>query len=166
MQRVCRAQRKGLEPRPFDCHPSRMATARTASGTSKVSVDDTRWPILVVTQLVEQLTDAERVESLEVSSAVLKHRGGDRYAMVLDNRKAGPLPATQRKLIAEHMERYAARARSRCVCTAFVSDSTLMRGVLTAIMWLRKPEVETQIFGELEEAIRWARAKLQSAGAI
>jgi len=130
-------------------------------GTSKVTVDDSRWPVLLVTQQVEQLTDAERLESLEASNAVLNSHGADRYAMVLDNRKAGPLPPTQRKLMAEYMERHAMRSRSRCVCTAFVSDSLMMRGVLTAIMWLRKPEVETQVFAGLEEATAWARAKLK-----
>lgn len=130
-------------------------------GTSKVAVDDTRWPVLVVTQLVEQLTDPERLESLDASNAVLNAHGTERYAMVLDNRKAGPLPPTQRKLMAEYMERHAMRARSRCVCTAFVSDSLMMRGVLTAIMWLRKPEVETQVFAGLEEATVWARSKLK-----
>lgn len=134
-----------------------------SSLSSKVTVDDDRWPVLVVTQRVEQLTDAERLQSLELSNSVLQSHGLDRYAMVLDNRKAGPLPATQRKMMAEYMERHAMRARSRCVCTAFVSDSIMMRGVLTAIMWLRKPDVETQVFGDLDDAIAWARTRLKGA---
>lgn len=140
-----------------------MERAISHGGTDKVTVDQTRWPVLVVTQRVEQLTDSERLASLEASSAVLAAHGADRYAMVLDNRKAGPMPATQRKLMADYMEKHAMRARSRCVCTAFVSDSVVMRGVLTAIMWLRKPEVETQVFGDLDDAITWARGKLKLA---
>jgi hypothetical protein len=127
-------------------------------------VDDSRWPILVVTQLAEQLTDAERMDSLDRSNQVLIAHGSERYAMVLDNRRAGPVPPTQRKLIADYMARHATRSRTRCACTAFVSDSAVMRAMLTAITWLRKPEVETKVFGRLDEAITWARAQLDSRG--
>lgn len=116
---------------------------------------------LIVTQLVEQLTDAERLDSLDRSNRVLISHGSDVYAMVLDNRKAGPLPPTQRKLMADYMERHAMRARSRCACTAFVSDSAVMRAMLTAIMWLRTPDVETRVFARLDEAVAWARKKVE-----
>lgn len=139
-----------------------MEIANTRDIASKVTVNDERWPVLVVTQRVEQLTDPERMASLELSNRVLTSHGNDRYAMVLDNRKAGPLPATQRKMMADYMERHAMRARSRCACTAFVSESMVMRTMLTAIMWLRKPEVETQVFGDLDEAIGWCRARLKN----
>ena len=119
--------------------------------------------MLVVTQRAEQLTDAERRDSLEASTTVLNAHGREHYAMVLDNRRAGPLPATQRKMIADYMTEHSMRARSRCVCMAMVMDSMVMRAMLTAIMWLRKPEVESQVFADLGEAITWARSKLQAA---
>lgn len=124
-------------------------------------MDDSRWPIFVITQCVDQLTDPERLASLEMCSRVLTSHGSDLYATVLDNRKAGPLPATQRKMMAEYIERNALRSRSRCVGSAFISDSAVMRAMLTAILWLRKPEVETQVFGDLETGIAWARQRLR-----
>lgn len=133
--------------------------------TTKVTVDDNRWPVLVVTQRVDQLSDAERLASLETCSRALDAHGRERYAMILDNRKAGPMPATQRKMMADYMEKHAMRARARCVCTAMVMDSAVMRAMLTAILWLRKPEVETQVFGELDEAVTWARHKFEKARA-
>ncbi len=129
--------------------------------SAKVSTDDTQWPLLIVTQHAEQLTDAERIASLEECNRVLNAHGNDPYVMVLDNRKAGALPPTQRKLMAEYMEKHAVRARSRCVGTAFVSDSAVMRAMLTAIMWLRTPEVETRVFARFDEATAWGRTKLK-----
>jgi hypothetical protein len=123
--------------------------------TNKVTISADRWPVVVITQHVEQLTDEERLSSLAESDRVLTSRPGH-YSLVLDNRKAGPVPPRQRKLIAEYMERHALRSRTRCCSTAFVMDSAVMRGVLTAIMWLRKPEIETRVFGELQEAIAWS----------
>ncbi len=140
-----------------------MNVPRPAVDSPRVTVDDSRWPLMLVTQRAAQLTDAERLESLEASDRVLKAHGTERYCMVLDNRKAGPMPATQRKMIAEYMERNSVRARTRCVGTAFVSDSVVMRAMLTAIMWLRKPEVETQVFGDLDEATAWAASMYQRA---
>lgn len=131
--------------------------------TTKVTVDDDRWPVLVVTQRVDQLSDSERLASLEICSNALNAHGLERYAMILDNRKAGPMPATQRRMMADYMEKHAMRARARCVCTAMVMDSAVMRAMLTAILWLRRPEVETQVFGELDEAITWARHKFEAA---
>jgi hypothetical protein len=123
---------------------------------NKITISLERWPVVVIAQQVPQLTDAERLEALAESDRLLSSRTG-KYSMVLDNRKAGPVPPTQRKLIADYMEKHAARARMRCLSTAFVMDSTVMRGVLTAIMWIRKPEVETRVFAELDEAIAWSR---------
>jgi len=141
-------------------HHHQMDVERPQDISSKVKVDDSRWPVVIITQQIEQLTDAERIASLELSNQVLGSHGNAPYALVLDNRKAGPMPATQRKLIAEYMEKNALRARARCACTAFVSESVVMRAMLTAIMWLRKPEVETETFGDLNAAIAWGQRKL------
>lgn len=128
----------------------------------KWSVDTTRWPLLIVTQHAPTLTDAERMEALEDTERAL---GTDRgkYAVIHDSRLAGPLTPTQRAMIAEYSKRHDARTRARCVCNAFVFDSLVMRGALTAIMWLKPPVVESKVFSNLEDAITWARTKIEEA---
>jgi len=125
----------------------------------KVTIDDSRWPVVLISQLVEQLTDAERLASLDEADRILDARPDEAFSLVLDNRKAGPVPATQRKLIADYMARTTERDLARCLSAAFVVNSAVMQGVLTAIMWLRKPTVTTEVFRDVSEAMRWCAAK-------
>lgn len=125
---------------------------------NKYSVDDTRWPVVVITQIAEQLTDGERLASMAEADRVLDARPTEAFSLVLDNRKAGPVPATQRKLIADYMARTVERDRARCRSAAFVVNSAVMQGVLTAIMWIRKPTAPTEVFRDLGEAINWCAA--------
>jgi hypothetical protein len=83
------------------------------------------------------------------------------FAVVHDSRLAGPLTPTQRAMIAEHAKRHDARTRQRCVGIAFVFDSLVMRGALTAIMWLKPPVVDSKVFSNVEDALTWTRRKLE-----
>lgn len=87
---------------------------------------------------------------------------GGPYAIVLDNRSAGPVSPTQRAIIAEHMRLHAPRTSARCAGTALVFESPVLRGALTAILWLRPPVTVTKVFGSLDEAITWARERLDA----
>jgi len=118
-------------------------------------VDATRWPVLVVQRLSETIEDAALLVALETSAQMIDERGGY-YSLVLDNRLARNMSATQRKLIAADMLKHAERTRRLCLGTAFVFDSALMRGILTAVFWLRQPETQTRIFADIDEAVSWA----------
>ena len=118
-------------------------------------LDATRWPVIIVQRLSDSIEDAALVTALEVSARMIDERGG-RYSLVLDNRLARGMSATQRKLIAADMAKHAERTKRLCLGTAFVFDSALMRGILTAVFWLREPEVETRVFADIEEAVSWA----------
>lgn len=118
-------------------------------------VDATRWPVLIVQRLSDSIADAALASALEASARMIDERAS-RYSLVLDNRLARNMSATQRKLIADDMAKHAERTKRLCLGTAFVFDSALMRGILTAVFWLREPEVETRVFGDIEEAVSWA----------
>lgn len=111
--------------------------------------------MLVVQRLSEGIEDAALMTALDVSARMIDERGG-RYSLVLDNRLARHMSATQRKVIADDMAKHAERTKRLCLGTAFVFDSALMRGILTAVFWLRQPEVETRVFGDFDEAMSWA----------
>ena len=38
-----------------------------------------------------------------------------------------------------------------------VFQSTVLRGILTAIFWLKKPEYEVRVFADVTEAVVWGR---------
>lgn len=62
--------------------------------------------------------------------------------------------AYQRKMIAKTIENF----KTRRYVFAIVTDSSLIRGVLTAITWLRpeKPNMISSVHATFEEAARWA----------
>jgi hypothetical protein len=125
----------------------------------KWSVDTTRWPILVVTQHAPQLTDQERKEALDATDRAVD-TGGGLYAVIHDSRFAEALSPKQRAMIADFGRRNEQRTRERCVGTAFVFDSVVMRAALTAISWLKPQVVEIKVFATLDEAHGWARERL------
>lgn len=81
------------------------------------------------------------------------------YTLVLDLRRTERLSPGQREMITNGMD----RSEQICLGTAMVFTSVVLRGVLTAIFWIRKPRYPTRVFGSLEEAERWARETARPA---
>jgi len=131
----------------------------------KVVIDASRWPVVLITQVAVQLTDDERLSSLSETDQVLEGRSG-RYAVVLDNRLAGPLSATQRGLLADYGKRTAERVRARCVGTAMIVSTEVMRMMVTAIQWQTGKHSEVMVFDELNHALLWARERLDRAAGM
>jgi hypothetical protein len=125
-------------------------------------IDTTRWPIMIITVLSPSIRDDCLRKSLSVAISMLAERGGP-YSLVLDNRLVNYLPAMQRKMIADSMALRAERARSLCRGMALVMVSPLVKGLLTAIFWLRQPVIPTRVFTQLDEALVWAREVHSSA---
>jgi hypothetical protein len=125
----------------------------------KFTIDATRWPVVVITQHVAQLTDEERTASLQQTDRLLNDRHG-RYAMVLDNRRAEPPPAKQRALIADYGVRSAERMRQRCICTALIVSSDVMRAMITAVQWQTGRPANSEVFEDLSGALAWTEQRL------
>lgn len=128
----------------------------------KFSIDVVRWPMVLITQHVAQLTDEERVATLVETDRVLLANQG-RYGLVLDNRQAQPPLAKQRALIGEYGVRSAERVRARCVSTALVVSSEVMRAMITAVQWQTGKQDNLQVFDELAMALAWTQHRLDLA---
>jgi hypothetical protein len=125
------------------------------------TIDVTRWPIVIITQHVAQLTDEERIASLESTDYVLNQRSG-RYAIVLDNRRAAPPSPTQRAMIAEYGLKSIERIRARCICTAIVVTTDVMRAMVTAVQWKTGRPPNTEVFDDLAIALAWTKQRVPS----
>ncbi len=125
----------------------------------KFTLDITRWPLVVITQHVSQLSDEERIATLEETDRVLAEQTG-RYALVLDNRKAEPPSAKQRALIGEYGVRSAERVKQRCVATALVVSTEVMRAMITAVQWQTGKQDNLEVFDELAMALAWTQHRL------
>jgi len=127
---------------------------------SSWSVDPARWPVLIVTRLSAEISDEALLASMLATERVIDGKASA-FSLILDNRLARGMTAKQRKMIAEHGAKRAEYSRRMCRGTAFVFDSPVMRGILTAIFWLRPADVPTQVFGDLEAALQWVQAQHQ-----
>ena len=81
------------------------------------------------------------------------------FVTVLDLRNAGGITARQRRYMSERI-RSNSEQGDKNVASAFVFSSRMMRGLLTAILWMRNPEYPCETFGDIDSAVAWGRAQL------
>jgi hypothetical protein len=87
-------------------------------------------------------------------------RGGD-YAVLIDAREVGRVPATQRKAIVDWINRDRQHLKANCAGGALIFSSPIQQGLFTAIVWLTPIPIPVKIFREVESAEAWLRTMLQ-----
>jgi hypothetical protein len=129
---------------------------------SAIRIDDSEWPILVVTFVgVPSAGDfAAYLAGLDERLA-----RGVPYAVILDARHAGVQPGRQRQQQAEWMKQNKEQLQRYLRGCAFVFSSPLLRIVLQGIFYLQPLPSAWMICGTLEEARRWAEARLAEGAA-
>jgi hypothetical protein len=126
------------------------------------SIDVSRLPVVVV-RFSGLATDAEFDEYLVSMTRLIVERK-QKSVTILDARQSGRSPATQRKKQAAWISAHENLLRQYSLGTAFVITSPLVRGVLTAILWLQPLPSDYTVVGTMAEAERWAHERLRSAG--
>ena len=118
------------------------------------------WPIIVVRPR-HNVSDAQLRKALDEYSAMLASRSGP-FVILMDNRHSPGLSAAQRKIIGEYNVANEARTRARCRGMAFVMTSAFVRGIMTAVFWLKTPPAESRVFEDFDEAMQWATLRARS----
>ncbi len=127
-----------------------------------IPIDDSRHPIVVVT-FVGLATDAEFQDYLtRMEKMILSRR--ETNCTILDATRAGNTPPVQRRMQADWLKRNEDLLRQYSAGTAFVIDSSLVRGLLTAILWMSPMATPHTIVASLDEAESWAAAQLRARG--
>jgi hypothetical protein len=122
-----------------------------------IELDAAGWPVLHIRY--KGTVDAEAFEAhLEELAGHLAR--GERYGVVFDARRAEHLPALQRKMQADWVAAHRAALTERCVGVAFVFDSSVVRGLLTAILWVQPLPHPHCVVPTLAEAEAWVREAL------
>src|SRR5512138_3237773 len=122
-----------------------------------VLVDDTSWPLVAI-KFPSSLNDEEMTVYIGELKRLRERR--EAYAFVIDTSGSALPTARQRKLQADSIAEGNPLARRYLRGIAFIVDSPIRRGILTAIFWLTKPDWRYQIFYDSGEAVTWARAVL------
>jgi len=116
------------------------------------------WAPLSCLRPIGNPSDQELAESLQTITGLLEddRRLQRKSVMIVDMRKAGPLSAPQRRTSSEWMKQNLDLYKQCVLGGAFVIDSPIIRGVLTALLWLAPLDMPYEVVGTLDDAVRWA----------
>ena len=75
--------------------------------------------------------------------------------------QVAPMTSVQRKIMSDSQIRRVPSEKIHCACYAFVAKETVLRGIITASLWLSPPHIPIEIFRHRDEAMEFAKAKLR-----
>lgn len=119
-------------------------------------VETNQWPILI-------LRPSDSIEEAKQAMAVVEEMyqtHSEPYVTVLDGREGKRPSAVERKLQNDFRIKYQDYVRKYCYGSALVCNSQIIRGVATAMFWVKKPDTATKAFTDMDEAITWGRSLL------
>lgn len=79
---------------------------------------------------------------------------------VVDLSTVRSVTATQRRLFGEHLERFEAHDVENNRGSALVVPNAFLRGVVTAVFWIRQPKFPHRAFTAIDDARAWAKGRL------
>ena len=82
-------------------------------------------------------------------------RAGIPYAVAIDAREVGSLPANHRKAIVDWIDRDRFHLTANCCGGALIFSNRLQRGLWTAITWVTPIPVPVKVFGDMASAEAW-----------
>ncbi|MEO1483271.1 MAG: STAS/SEC14 domain-containing protein [Myxococcota bacterium] len=129
---------------------------------STVEIDIEASPVIVV-----RYPDTVAVEDFEPLFRRFAEICGSvqRVGWVIDLRAFNPVTAsaTSRKAFTDAFKRYRHVIEPATVCEARVIESTLTRGIATAVDWMRAKKFEAKNFGDFDSAKAWVTATVARA---
>lgn len=125
-------------------------------------IDQARAPLYELT-FPSQTTDHE-LNQLCIARERWAQRASYRVAWVVN--LSGILQATagQRKLFSEHLKRFEPHDLAYNQGSALLVPNPFVRGIVTAVFWLKPPRFPNECFSTIEEAREWALLQLQTGG--
>lgn len=87
-------------------------------------------------------------------------------AWVVDLQNITSVGALERKTFGEHLARFEAHDVAWNQGSGIVAHNPMLRGLVTAVFWLRAPKFPNQVFATRGEASAWARGRLAAASGL
>lgn len=126
-----------------------------------ISVDTSRWPIVVHTVLGAP-SNAAVDEYIQRASEVLEKRKA--HVTILDARRTQVAPAYTRQRARAWIRENRDALAAHCLGTVYVIDSSLLRFVLMKTLLFVRLPTPYHVCEGLDEAIVWARQRLANGG--
>jgi hypothetical protein len=129
--------------------------------SNEIVVDESHFPLVF-------LTFPARVDEVTVTAFFARYNRmlerGRRFVNVTDaTLVADRPPATIRKQMADWSRENDERMVRLSCGDARVVRSSIIRGAMTAVIWLHKPKVPQEWFSSMDDAVRWAIGQLDAA---
>ena len=125
-------------------------------------IDQSRAPIYVLT-FPSQATDSELL-ALCSARERWAQRAMYRVAWVVDLSGVLSASAQQRNLFSEHLKRFESHDRAYNQGSALIVPNAFVRGIVTAVFWLKPPNFPNQCFPDAKQAFAWAEKQLYPDG--
>jgi len=134
------------------------APVPSAIQNSYTIFDDRRWPIVVFTLPEIALDEPAFAEHSRRVLAYFERR--ENFAFVVDARHAPPMAATQRRTLANLLDRCVLEYPNVRNYTAIIVASAVQRGIVKALTWLSRQPGPAEVFASLDEGIAWCSTRL------
>jgi hypothetical protein len=129
-----------------------------------IRTDASRWPLVIIT-FVEGFTNEDLEQCFEDNARLFKR--GEPFATVRDMRNVYKMPPpVQREMARKWQLRVRDELPRLCLGVAIVSDSSFIRGLVTAISWAIQPPIPEETFPTLSLGVDWAIQKLDDRGIL
>lgn len=129
-----------------------------------ITIDASERPIIWVRFVGVASEEEFDVYLTELDRHVLQGEGVT--VAILDATRSGETPPRQREKQAEWIKRSAPRLRTQSAGTAFIITSRLVRGFLTAILWMAPLQTPHVVVETEAEARQWAVERLKQRGVV
>jgi hypothetical protein len=139
-----------------------MARAVTPASSS-ITLDDSHWPLLVMT-FVGEPSLHQQAEHLARLSTYL--RRDEQFISILDTRQERMMTAEHRRRLAEFLREHDALLRTQVLGCASIITSPVMQLAASIVLHLKPlpfPYVATR---SLSEAAMWAAVRLEGTGLL
>ncbi len=126
-----------------------------------IEIDEKRFPLVLVT-FEGSVPNDQFEQYLRGMDRMLSRRQPN--VTILDATRSDRSPAVQRKMQADWIKTNREALEQYSCGTAFVISSPLVRGVLTAILWMQPLPQGYTVVATLAEAEDWAVGRLRQRG--
>jgi hypothetical protein len=129
-----------------------------------IRIDSRQWPLVTFDQPEHKVTDAATMEALDFLTGLMGDVGPrEKIFLLVDlSQSKEAAPASQRKAAAQHSARHEELQKRTVVGSGIVITSAVMRGVITAVFWIRPPSIPTKLVASRDEALRYGLDLLEA----
>lgn len=124
-------------------------------------IDSSRTPVYVLA-FPRVLTDAE-LDACCIARERWAQKASFPVSWVVDLSDIETITAKQRRTMGEHLARFEPHDLRHNRGSAIVVPNAFLRGIVTAVFWIRQPRFPHQSFATRAEALRWATARHETS---